>query len=63
MGAMKEAVTPPYDEKVIADQVVADIGRDCSWDDLYVLLLEYGVVPGYYVMSRIFAHVKELDRR
>jgi hypothetical protein len=63
MGAMKEAVTPPYDEKAIAAQVVVDIGRECSWDDVYVLLQEYGVIPSYYLMCRVWAHVKNLDQR
>lgn len=42
---MADALIPPYDADVIAPQVLADLGGTPSYQDVWDLLLEYGLSP------------------
>ncbi len=42
---MADALIPPYNADVIATQVLIHLGRGASYQDVWDLLLEYGLDP------------------
>jgi hypothetical protein len=40
-----DALIPPYDKIVIASQVLRDLGGDATYQQVWDLLLEYGLDP------------------
>jgi len=40
-----DALIPPYDKVIITSQVLRDLGGDAACQDVWDLLLEYGLNP------------------
>jgi len=51
---MADALIPPYDVNAIAPQVLADLGRGVSYQQVWDLLLEYGLNPWEHSWDVVF---------
>lgn len=62
MSHMADALIPPYNVDVIAPQVLANLGHGATYDQVWDLLIEYGLNPWEHSWDVVFDAALRLVR-